>query len=126
MSTGAQDNEAIRERVAALDIGKAELVCCVRVPDEGRALMKIRATRRADRPSLCALIGDRREAPAIQNDSASVLLASFVTQRDASDRCRRTPTADSARRDRPGGRRRAEVPAGDASERPDRRWPDPA
>jgi Transposase len=33
--TEAQDNEAIVERVAALDIGKAELVCCVRVPDAG-------------------------------------------------------------------------------------------
>ena len=32
----AQDREEIVERVAALDIGKAELVCCVRVPDEGR------------------------------------------------------------------------------------------
>jgi transposase len=31
-----QDREEIIERVAALDIGKAELVCCVRVPDEGR------------------------------------------------------------------------------------------
>jgi transposase len=31
-----QDNEEIIARVAALDIGKAELVCCVRVPDEGR------------------------------------------------------------------------------------------
>jgi transposase len=29
--------EEIIERVAALDIGKAELVCCVRVPDEDRA-----------------------------------------------------------------------------------------
>jgi transposase len=29
--------EEIIQRVAALDIGKAELVCCVRVPDEGRA-----------------------------------------------------------------------------------------
>ena len=28
------DNEEIIERVAALDIGKAELMCCVRVPDE--------------------------------------------------------------------------------------------
>ena len=27
-----QDNEEIIERVAALDIGKAELMCCVRVP----------------------------------------------------------------------------------------------
>src|SRR5258708_524672 len=31
-----QDNEEIIGRVAALDIGKAELVCCVRVPDEDR------------------------------------------------------------------------------------------
>jgi transposase len=28
-----QDNQQIIERIAALDIGKAELVCCVRVPD---------------------------------------------------------------------------------------------
>jgi transposase len=34
--TRTQDNEKIIERVAALDIGKAELVCCVRVPDEDR------------------------------------------------------------------------------------------
>jgi transposase len=34
--TGTQDNEKIIERVAALDIGKAGLVCCVRVPGEGR------------------------------------------------------------------------------------------
>jgi transposase len=34
--TGTQDNEKIIERVAALDIGKAELACCVRVPDEDR------------------------------------------------------------------------------------------
>ena len=27
-----QDREEIVERVAALDIGKAELVCCARVP----------------------------------------------------------------------------------------------
>jgi transposase len=31
-----QDREEIIERVAALDIGKAELACCVRVPGEGR------------------------------------------------------------------------------------------
>jgi len=36
MLAKTQDNEEIIERVAALDIGKAELVCCVRVPDEGR------------------------------------------------------------------------------------------
>ncbi|WP_328989086.1 IS110 family transposase [Kribbella sp. NBC_01245] len=31
-----QDVEEIIARVAALDIGKAELVCCVRIPDPGR------------------------------------------------------------------------------------------
>ncbi len=30
------DREEIIERVAALDIGKAELVCCIRVPHEDR------------------------------------------------------------------------------------------
>ena len=42
----AQDRDEIIERVAALDIGKAELVCCVRVPDEdrrGRRLQEVRA-----------------------------------------------------------------------------------
>jgi transposase len=34
--TGTQDNDEIIERVAALDIGKADLVCCVRVPDDNR------------------------------------------------------------------------------------------
>ena len=37
MLAETQDNEEIIERVAALDIGKAELVCCVRVPREDRA-----------------------------------------------------------------------------------------
>jgi transposase len=36
MLTETQDSEEIIARVAALDIGKAELVCCVRVPDEDR------------------------------------------------------------------------------------------
>ena len=33
----SQDNEEIIARVAALDIGKAELVCCSRVPSPDRA-----------------------------------------------------------------------------------------
>ena len=37
MLAKTQDNEEIIERVAALDIGKAELMCCVRVPDEDHA-----------------------------------------------------------------------------------------
>ncbi len=36
MLTTTHDNEEIIERVAALDIGKAELMCCVRVPDDNR------------------------------------------------------------------------------------------
>jgi transposase len=35
MLTETQDDEEIIQRVAALDIGKAELVCCVRVPGQG-------------------------------------------------------------------------------------------
>jgi len=41
-----QDREQIIERVAALDIGKAEVVCCVRVPHEsrpGRRLQEVQA-----------------------------------------------------------------------------------
>ena len=46
MLTEAQDDEEIIERVAALDIGKAELVCCARVPDEdrpGRRLQEVQS-----------------------------------------------------------------------------------
>jgi len=46
MLTTTQDNEEIIERVAALDIGKAELMCCVRVPDgdhPGRRLQEVQA-----------------------------------------------------------------------------------
>jgi transposase len=42
--TETQDNEEIIERVAACDIGKAELVCCIRVPDAdhpGRRLQEV-------------------------------------------------------------------------------------
>jgi transposase len=44
MLTETQDKEEIIARVAALDIGKAELVCCVRVPHEdqpGRRLQEV-------------------------------------------------------------------------------------
>jgi transposase len=50
-----QDNEEIIARVAALDIGKAELVCCVRVPDEdrpGRRLQEVEAYSAMTRPLL--------------------------------------------------------------------------
>ena len=40
------DREVIIERVAALDIGKAEVMCCVRVPAEsgrGRRVQEVQA-----------------------------------------------------------------------------------
>src|SRR5215469_15620490 len=36
MLTESEDHEEIIERVAALDIGKAELMCCARIPDPAR------------------------------------------------------------------------------------------
>jgi hypothetical protein len=53
--TGTQDNEQIIERVAALDIGKAGLVCCVRVPGEdrpGRRLQEVESYSTMTRPLL--------------------------------------------------------------------------
>ena len=55
MLTETRDNEEIIERVAALDIGKAELVCCVRVPDEdhpGRRLQEVESYSTMTRPLL--------------------------------------------------------------------------
>src|SRR5262249_43718245 len=46
MLAETQDDQEVIARVAALDIGKAELVCCVRVPDEdrpGRRLQEVQA-----------------------------------------------------------------------------------
>ena len=45
MLTETQDNEEIIERVAALDIGKAELVCCARIPDEDRRGKRMQEVR---------------------------------------------------------------------------------
>jgi transposase len=39
------DREEIIARVAALDIGKAEVVCCVRVPHEGRPGRRLQEVR---------------------------------------------------------------------------------
>jgi hypothetical protein len=49
MLTQTQDEEQIIARVAACDIGKAELVCCVRVPDEDRPGRRHRRCRRMPR-----------------------------------------------------------------------------
>jgi transposase len=40
-----QDREELIARVAALDIGKAELVCCVRVPGEGKGAKRLQEVR---------------------------------------------------------------------------------
>lgn len=40
-----QDTEEIIARVAALDIGKAEVMCCVRVPDEARPGKRLQEVR---------------------------------------------------------------------------------
>ena len=55
MLAKTQDSEEIIERVAALDIGKAELTCCVRVPDEdhrGRRLQEVETYSTMTRPLL--------------------------------------------------------------------------
>jgi hypothetical protein len=55
MLTETHDNEEIIKRVAALGIGKAELVCCMRVPDEhrpGRRLQEVEAYCAMTRPLL--------------------------------------------------------------------------
>jgi transposase len=60
MLAETQDDQEIIARVAALDIGKAELVCCARVPDEdrpGRRLQEV-ATYSTMTRSLLSL-GDR-------------------------------------------------------------------
>ena len=43
MFAESSDDEQIIERVAALDIGKAEIVCCVRLPaaDGGRRVQEV-------------------------------------------------------------------------------------
>jgi transposase len=53
--TEAQDSEEIIARVAALDIGKAELTCCARVPDEdhpGKRLQEVAVFSTMTRPLL--------------------------------------------------------------------------
>lgn len=52
------EREEIIERVAALDIGKAELVCCVRVPAAGKRRAQEVSTRSTMTRSL-ALMCDR-------------------------------------------------------------------
>ncbi len=39
------DSEELIQRVAALDIGKAELVCCIRVPGKGKRGKRLQEVR---------------------------------------------------------------------------------
>ncbi|WP_329057553.1 IS110 family transposase [Amycolatopsis sp. NBC_01480] len=60
MLAEAQDHEEIIERVAAIDVGKAEVMCCVRVPDRvhpGRRLQEVRPYSTMTRSLL--LLSDR-------------------------------------------------------------------
>ena len=56
MFTESGDDEQIIERVAALDIGKAEIVCCVRLPGaDGQRRVQEVSTHSTMVPSLCEL-----------------------------------------------------------------------
>ena len=56
MFAESRDDEQIIERVAALDIGKAEIVCCIRLPaaDGGRRVQEV-STHSTMVTSLCEL-----------------------------------------------------------------------
>ena len=57
MFVESDDDEQIIERVAALDIGKAEIVCCIRLPatDGGKRRVQEVSTHSTMVPSLCEL-----------------------------------------------------------------------
>jgi len=57
MFVESADDEQIIERVAALDIGKAEVVCCVRLPAPGDVKRRVQevSTHSTMVPSLCEL-----------------------------------------------------------------------
>ena len=57
MFAESRDDEQIIERVAALDIGKAELVCCVRLPqlEGGKGRLQEVSTHSTMVTSLCEL-----------------------------------------------------------------------
>ncbi len=57
MFVESSDDEQIIERVAALDIGKAEVVCCVRLPAQGDGKRRVQevSTHTTMVPSLCEL-----------------------------------------------------------------------
>lgn len=59
MLTPMQDSEEIIARVAALDIGKAEVMCCVRVPDQARPGQRLQEVRPYSTMTRSLLLADR-------------------------------------------------------------------
>lgn len=57
MMVESRDEEQIIDRVAALDIGKAEVVCCVRIPDEAHRRKRLQevTTHSTMTPALAVL-----------------------------------------------------------------------
>jgi hypothetical protein len=51
-----QETEEIIERVAALDVGKAELTCCVRVPGQGGSGRRLQEVRTYQTMTRCLLV----------------------------------------------------------------------
>jgi hypothetical protein len=65
----AHDSEELIERVAALDIGKAELVCCARVPSPdrpGRRLQEVATYQTMTRAGAARHLPDEDRAAAVQ------------------------------------------------------------
>jgi hypothetical protein len=95
MLEDSEDSEEIIERVAALDIGKAELVACVRVPNPdrpGRRAQEITAYSTMTR----SLLGLAEDAPRDPAAGAGV--------RGVLHRSPRVPVAHDAGPDRRGQR----------------------
>jgi pimeloyl-ACP methyl ester carboxylesterase len=86
-----QDTEELIERVAALAIGKAELVCCVRVPGEGkrgRRLQELRTYTTMTRSLLVYGDKDVRAPLAVAEDlHAAIPGSTLVVLSDAGHIC---------------------------------------
>jgi transposase len=106
-----QDTEEIIQRVAALDIGKAELVCCVRVPGRGkrgRRLQEVQTYQTMTRALL------------VLADRLGELGVTRVVMEATSDSWKAPFSLPGGRRVRglAGQRHRRQAPAGPAQDRP--------
>jgi hypothetical protein len=113
MLTETQDNEEIIARVAALDIGKADLVCCARVPHEGRTGRRLQEveTYSTMTRSLLGMAGHLR-----------CLGVTRVVMEATSDYWKPAlPAGGSRVRDLAGQRQGGQAPAGAPEDRPGRR-----